>query len=159
MNSRSSVPIPRLRDGLLVAALLAVGALHVQTAVLPLSYEPLGDSGGRAGLLAEPLAALSGEWTGLTDSGRPVSLVLRVAGDGGVTGDAVLKGVVADAGAGPRPLVTPTVSGQTLAFAVQPGPCAKSLTHGVVTFVTRQSARLDLLAGQGSISVRLQKVG
>ena len=68
--------------------------------------------------------------------GRLVSLVLRVS-DGAVVGDATLDGVVADDTNGPRPLVTPTVTGRTMAFAVQPTPCAKSLARGVVTFVSR----------------------
>jgi hypothetical protein len=73
-------------------------------------------------------------------------------------GNATLDGVVADDSKGPRPLVTPTVTGRTLAFGVLPTPCAKFLARGVVTFVSQESAQLDLHDGGRPISVRLWKV-
>jgi len=142
-----------------VLAVVALGALHVHAAVLPLTGDASEqDVGMRAGLLDAPMSTVSGQWVGRTSSGRLVSLVLRVS-QGVVVGDATLDGVVADADSGPRPLVTPTVIGRTVAFSVQPTPCAKSLARGVVTFVSQQSAQLDLRSEPTSISVRLSKVG
>ena len=142
-----------------IMAMFTAGALHVHAAVLPLSGDAsVRGVGMRAGLLDEPMSAVSGQWVGRTSSGRIVSLVLRVS-QGVVVGDATLDGLAADAGSGPRRLVTPTVVGRTVAFSVQPTPCAKSLARGVVTFESQQSAKLDLHAEPTSISVRLSKVG
>lgn len=149
-------PKERVRSA--VMAVLTMGALHAHAAVLPLTGDAAGRGVGmRAGLLDEPMSTVSGHWVGRTSSGRLVSLVLRVS-HGVVEGDATLDGVVADADSGPRPLVTPTVSGRTLAFSVQQTPCAKSLARGVVTFESQQSAQLHL-SEPTSISVRLSKVG
>ncbi len=145
-----------LRAGLI--AVVASGTWHANAAVLPLSGDSsLGGVGTRAGLLNEPMSAVSGQWVGRTSSGRLVSLVLRVDDDATV-GNATLDGVVADVSNGPRPLVTATVTGRTLAFAVKPTPCAKALARGVVTFVSGELAHLDLLAGSTPLSVRLSKV-
>jgi hypothetical protein len=150
-------PKERVRSA--VMAVLTMGALHVHAAVLPLTGDAAGRGVGmRAGLLDEPMSTVSGHWVGRTSSGRLVSLVLQVS-HGVVVGDATLDGVVADADSGPRPLVTPTVSGRTVAFSVQQTPCAKSLARGVVTFESQQSAQLDLYSEPTSISVRLSKVG
>jgi hypothetical protein len=125
---------------------------------LPLTSDLTGGNMGmRAGLLDEPMSAVSGQWVGRTSSGRLISLVLRVS-QGVVVGDATLDGVVADDN-GPRPLVTPRVIGRTVAFSVQQTPCAKSLARGVITFVSQQSAQLDLHSEPTAISVRLSKVG
>ena len=75
-------------------------------------------------------------WVGRTSSGGWCAGPARE--HGAVVGDATLDGVVADSTIGPRPLVTPTVSGRTMAFAVQPTPCAKSLARGVVTFMSEE---------------------
>jgi hypothetical protein len=141
-----------------MVAAITLGALHVHAAVLPLAGDAATGTGLRAGLLDEPMSSVSGHWVGRTSSGRLVSLVLRVS-DSAVVGGATLDGVVADITNGPRPLVTPTVLGRTLAFAVQPTPCAKSLARGVVTFVSDGSAQLDVHAGSTPLSVRLSKVG
>jgi hypothetical protein len=141
-----------------VIAVVALGALHANAAVLPLSGDVGSSLGGqRAGLLDTPMFAVSGEWVGRTTSGRLVSLVLRV-NDGAIVGGATLDGIVSDITNGPRPLVTPTVTGRTLAFAVQPTPCTKKLARGIVTFVSRESAQLDLDSGSTPLSVRLSKV-
>ena len=140
-----------------MVAAITLGALHVHAAVLPLSGDAATGTGLRAGLLDGPMSSVSGHWVGRTSSGRLVSLVLRVS-DSAVVGGATLDGVVADITNGPRPLVTPTVFGRTLAFAVQPTPCAKSLARGVVTFVSEASAQLDVHAGSTPLSVRLSKV-
>ena len=146
-----------VRSGVMAAVVLC--ALHVQAAVLPLYSDFTGEGVGmRAGLLDEPISAVSGHWIGRTSSGRLVSLVLRVS-QGVVVGDATLDGVAADTDSGPRTLVTPTVTGRTVAFSVQPTPCAKSLARGVVTFESRQSAQLDLHSEVTSFSIRLSKVG
>jgi hypothetical protein len=141
-----------------LVAMVTFGALHVHAAVLPLGGGPAGGAVGmRAGLLEEPMSGVSGQWVGHTSSGRLISLVLRIS-EGVVVGDATLDGAVADVDSGPRPLVTPTVSGRTMAFEVLATPCAKSLARGVVTFVSQESARLDLHAGSKPISVLLSKV-
>lgn len=141
-----------------VMGAIAFGGLHVDAAVLPLAGDyAAGGNGMRAGLLHEPLSAVSGQWVGRTSTGRLISLVLRV-GEDDVVGGATLDGVVADLTNGPRPLVTPKVTGRTVAFAVQPTPCAKWLARGVVTFVSRDAAQLNLQAGGTPLSVRLSKV-
>jgi hypothetical protein len=141
-----------------VMSVVTLAAWHAQAAVLPLSGDPTGGGAGtRAGLLDGPMSTVSGQWVGHTSSGRVVSLVVRIS-EGAVVGDATLDGVVADDGKGPRPLVTPTVTGRTMAFGVLPTPCAKSLARGVVTFVSQDSAQLDLHGGSRPISVRLSKV-
>jgi hypothetical protein len=141
-----------------VMSVVALAAWHAQAAVLPLSGDPTGGGAGtRAGLLDGPMSTVSGQWVGHTSSGRVVSLVVRIS-EGAVVGDATLDGVVADDSKGPRPLVTPTVTGRTLAFGVLPTPCAKFLARGVVTFVSQESAQLDLHDGGRPISVRLWKV-
>lgn len=145
----------RLR--LVTVAAITLGALHVHAAVLPLSGDAGMASGVRAGLLDGSMSSVSGHWVGRTSSGRLVSLVLRVS-DSAVVRGATLDGVVADITNGPRPLVTPTVLGRTLAFAVQPTPCAKSMARGVVTFVSEEAAQLDVHAGSTPLSVRLSKV-
>jgi len=141
-----------------VLAVVTLGAWQAQAAVLPLAGDSTaGGVGIRAGLLDEPMSTVSGQWVGYTSSGRVISLVLRI-NEGAVVRGATLDGVVADVTNGPRPLVTPTVTGRTLAFGVLATPCAKSLAHGVVTFVSQESAQLDLHAGSTPISVRLSKV-
>jgi hypothetical protein len=146
-----------VRSGVMSVAIL--GALHVHAAVLPLSGNVTGEGVGmRAGLLDEPMSAVSGHWVGRTGSGRLVSLVLRVS-HGVVLADATLDGVASDTDSGPRPLVAPTVTGRRVAFSVLPTRCAKSLARGVVTFESKQSAQLDLQSEPTSISVRLSKVG
>lgn len=141
-----------------LVAVVTLGALHAQAAVLPLSGDAsAGSTGSRAGVLDPPMSHVSGQWVGRTSSGRLVSLVLRV-GDNAIVAGATLDGAAADITNGPRPLVTPTVTGRTMAFAVRSTPCAKSLTRGVVTFVSQKSAQLDLHAGSAPISVRLSKV-
>jgi hypothetical protein len=145
-----------VRSGVMTVVIL--GALHVQAAVLPLYSDVSGEGVGmRAGLLDGPISAVSGHWVGRTESGRLVSLVLHVS-RGVVVGDATLDGMVADSDSGPRPLVTPTITGRTVAFSVQPTPCAKSLARGVVVFVSQQSAQLDLHSELTSLSIRLSKV-
>jgi hypothetical protein len=156
MSNLKLVPGWRIRAALV--AMVTFGALHVHAAVLPLGGGPAGGAVGmRAGLLEHPMSNVSGHWVGHTSSGRLISLVLRIS-EGTVVGDATLDGAVADSDGGPRPLVTPTVSGRTMAFAVLATPCAKSLARGVVTFVSQESARLDLHAGSEPISVLLSKV-
>ena len=141
-----------------VIAMVALGALHAHAAVLPLSGDAGSSLGGqRAGLLDAPKFAVSGEWVGRTSAGRLVSLVLRVS-DGAIIVGATLDGIVPDITNGPRPLVTPTVTGRTLAFTVQPTPCAKRLARGIVTFESQESAQLDLDSGSTPLSVRLVKV-
>lgn len=156
MSNPNKVVARYLRSA--VVAAVTLGGLHVDAAVLPPGSGPAGGAVGmRAGLLEEAMSAVSGEWVGHTSSGRLISLVLRIS-DGAVVGGATLDGALADADSGPHPLVTPTVSGRTMAFAVLATPCAKSLARGVVTFVSRESAQLDLHAGSTPISVRLSKV-
>jgi hypothetical protein len=141
-----------------VMAVVTLAAWHVQAAVLPLTGDATGGGvGPRASLLDEPMSHVSGQWVGHTSSGRLISLVLRI-NEGAVVGGATLDGVAADVTNGPRPLVTPTVTGRTMAFGVLATPCAKSLARGVVTFVSDESAQLDLHAGSTPISVRLSKV-
>lgn len=148
-----------LRAGLV--ALVAFGAWQAHAAVLPLSSDASPGGATRAGLLHEPpqedMSGVSGQWVGRTTTGKRVSLVLTVDDDARVNG-ATLDGVVADITSGPRPLVTPTVTGRTLAFAVRLTPCAKALARGVVTFVSEGLAHLDLHAGSTPLTVRLSKV-
>ncbi len=146
----------RWRPISLLAAVVMAGALTTDAAVLPLADDLLIAS--RPDLQTAPLPAVAGQWVGHTQTGRLVSLVLRVD-QGTVAGDATLEGIVPDAKGGPTPLVTPTVSGRRMAFAVQPGPCARALTHGVVTFAPDGSAELDLRTGKTPITIRLSKVG
>jgi len=158
MTSLATISTWRARWALLVAV-LAGGVLHVDGAVLPLATDVLGGGAGlRSGLLGPAMDGVAGEWVGHTSAGGRVAIVLRVD-HGAVEGDATLDGVVPESKSGPRPLVTPTVSGRTMAFAVQPGPCAKSLARGVVTFMSEERAQLDLHAGTSLITVRLDKVG
>lgn len=148
-----------LRAGLV--ALVACGAWQAHAAVLPLSSDASPGGALRAGLLHEPpeedMSGVSGQWVGRTSTGKLVSLILKMDDDARV-GGATLDGVVADITNGPRPLVTPTVTGRTLAFAVRPTPCAKALARGVVTFVSEGLAHLDLQAGSTPLTVRLSKV-
>jgi hypothetical protein len=158
MTSLATISTWRARWALLVA-LLAGGVLHVHGAVMPIATDaPGGGAGLRSGLLVPAMEGVAGEWVGHTSTGGRVALVLRVD-HGVVEGDATLEGVVPEGKSGPRPLVGPTVSGRTIAFAVQPGPCAKSLALGVVTFMSAERAQLDLHAGSSPITVRLNKVG
>ena len=156
MLNPKKVLVWRIRSA--VMAVVTLAAWHAQAAVLPLASDATGGSvGTRASLLDEPMSTVSGQWVGHTSSGRVISLVLRI-NEGAVVGGATLDGVVADVTNGPRPLVTPTVTGRKMAFGVMATPCAKSLAHGVVTFVSQESAQLDLHAGSTPISVRLSKV-
>jgi hypothetical protein len=156
MFNRKKVVVWRIRSA--VIAVVTLTAWHAQAAVLPLAGDAAGGGvGTRAGLIDGLMSTVSGQWVGHTSSGRVVSLVLRIS-EGAVVGDATLDGVVAEDGKGPRPLVTPTVTGRTMAFGVLPTPCAKSPARGVVTFVSQDSAQLDLHGGSGPISVRLSKV-
>jgi hypothetical protein len=156
--SLATISTWRARWALLVAV-LAGGVLHVDGAVLPLATDALGGGAGlRSGLLSPAMNGVAGQWVGRTSTGGRISLILRVE-RGAVEGDAMLDGVVPEGKSGPRPLVTPTVSGRTMAFAVQPGPCAKSLARGVVTFMSAELAELALHAGPSPIRIRLSKVG
>lgn len=148
--------VSRWRSISLLAAVIAAGAFTTDAAVLPLADDPLIAS--RPDLQTPTMTTVAGEWVGRTDTGHLVSLVLRVD-HGAVAGAATLDGVVPDAKAGPRPLVTPVVKGRRMAFAVRPGPCARSLARGVVTFVSDAAAELDLRAGPTPITIRLSKVG
>ena len=57
-----------------------------------------------------------------------------------------------------RPLVSPTLAGKSVAFTVQATPGAKCTTKGVFTFVSSNSARLDLQSGASPLSVQLVRV-
>lgn len=148
------------RSALAVALLAAGGTLNGRAAVLPLATDPLTEASiPRAGLLTAPMAAVAGEWVGHTESGKMVSITLRVT-RGEVAGDATLDGVAADGiKPGRHRLLTPIITGQLMAFSVQSGSCDKARAHGVVRFESKGSAELNLLAGRTPIVVRLSKVG
>ena len=146
---------------LAIGAVVFLNVLHSSAAaVLPVTEDlaASGGSGVRAGLLsAGMLRAMTGHWVGRTDSGKQVSLVLKVQ-RGSVLGHAYLHGVLPEADRTMRPLVSPTLAGKSVAFTVQATPGAKCTTKGVFTFVSSNSARLDLQSGASPLSVQLVRV-
>ncbi len=144
-----------------LGAVLSMNVLQPSAAaVLPVTDDlaTAGGAGMRAGLLsAGTQRAMTGHWVGRTESGKTISLVLKVE-RGGVLGHAYLHGVLPDADRTMRPLVSPTLAGKSVAFTVQPASGAKHATKGVFTFVSSNSARLDLQGGAVPLSVRLVRV-
>jgi hypothetical protein len=147
--------------GLAPVLVLSVVA-HTSAAVIPLvddGLSLLNEGGPRAPLLADAMfGVIAGHWSGKTDSGRAVTLVLRV-NQGAVTGNMNVAGVAHDTSRPPLALKRAMFSGRTVIFSVQPTECEKSLAHGSVTFVARGSAQLDIRMDGAPMRVMLSKVG
>jgi hypothetical protein len=153
----------RLRAAVLVVAVpavtLVVGGLTLHAAVLPLSLEHSAEmTGPEATLVPQNVyVTLVGTWVGHTRCGGDVKVDLRVK-DGDVAGSAVLKGLVAE-GSAPLPLAPLALSDRRLVFRVKAHPCGRDATYGILTFVSADSARLDLQSERSPITVVLTKVG
>jgi hypothetical protein len=135
---------------------------HTSAAVIPLvddGLSSLNEGGPRAALLADAmLGTIAGHWSGRTDTGRAVTLVLLV-NHGAVTGNMNVAGATPDAVRPPLPLKRTMFSGRTVIFSVQPSGCEKSTAHGSVTFVAHGTAQLDIQMDGTPIRVMLSKVG
>jgi hypothetical protein len=147
--------------GLAPVLVLSVVA-HTSAAVIPLvddGLSSLTEGGPRAPLLVDAmLGTIAGQWSGKTDTGRAVSLVLSVT-QGAVTGNMTVGSGARDISRQPLPLKRAMFSGRTVIFSVQPTECEKSVTHGSVTFVARGTAQLDIKMDGSPIRVTLSKVG
>jgi hypothetical protein len=134
---------------------------HTSAAVIPLvddGLSSLTEGGPRAPLLADAmLGTIAGQWSGKTDSGRVVSLVLLV-NHGTVSGNMTVAADAHDMSR-PFPLKRAMFSGRTVIFSVQPTECEKSVAHGSVTFMARGAAQLDIKMDGTPIRVLLSKVG
>jgi hypothetical protein len=146
--------------GLAPVLVLSVVA-HTSAAVIPLvddGLSSLNEGGPRAALLADAmLSTIAGQWSGKTDSGRAVTLVLHV-NQGTVTGN---MSVTSTAPVGSRlalPLKRAMFSGRTVIFSVQPSGCEKATAHGSVTFA-HGTGQLDIKMDGAPIRVMLSKVG
>jgi hypothetical protein len=135
-------------------------ASPASAAVVPVLDDGLAASAGggpRAALLAQTLLTMmTGKWTGQTGGGHNLNLVLRV--EGGVLVGTV-TGLGSEASDIPLPLTRLMLSGRTMVFSVKAKACTNPATYGVLTFVSGQSARLDLQSGAAPFSVKLTKVG
>lgn len=131
-------------------------------AVIPLlddGLSSLNEGGPRAALLADAmLGSIAGHWSGRTDTGRAVSLVLLI-NQGAVTGNMTVASSTPDTQRPPLPLRRAMFSGRTVVFSVQPGSCEKTTAYGSVTFVAYGAAQLDIQMDGAPIHVRLSKVG
>ena len=147
--------------GLAPVLVLSVVA-HTSAAVIPLvddGLSSLNEGGPRAALLADAmLGTIAGHWSGKTDTGRAVTLVLLV-NHGAVTGNMSVASAAPEASRPPLPLKRAMFSGRTVIFSVQPSGCEKSTAHGSVTFVARGTAQLDIQMDGAPIRVMLSKVG
>ena len=147
--------------GLAPLLVLSVVA-HASAAVIPLvddGLSSLNEGGPRAALLADAmLGTIAGHWTGKTDTGRAVTLVLLI-NQGTVTGNMNVASPTPDAARPPLPLKRAMFSGRTVIFSVQPSGCEKSVAHGSVTFVAHGTAQLDIQMDGAPIRVMLSKVG
>jgi hypothetical protein len=147
--------------GLAPLLVLSVVA-HTSAAVIPLvddGLSSLNEGGPRAALLADAmLGTIAGHWTGKTDTGRAVTLVLMI-NQGAVTGHMNVASATPDAARPPLPLKRAMFSGRTVIFSVQPSGCEKSVAHGSVTFVAHGTAQLDIQMEGTPIRVMLSKVG
>jgi hypothetical protein len=147
--------------GLAPLLVLSVVA-HTSAAVIPLvddGLSSLNEGGPRAALLADAmLGTIAGHWTGKTDTGRAVTLVLMI-NQGAVTGNMNVASATPDAARPPLPLKRAMFSGRTVIFSVQPSGCEKSVAHGSVTFVAHGTAQLDIQMEGTPIRVMLSKVG
>ena len=143
---------------ILVLSVVATGS----AAVIPLlddGLSSLNEGGPRAALLADAmLGSIAGHWSGRTDTGRAVSLVLLI-NQGAVTGNMTVASSTPDTHRPPLPLRRAMFSGRTVVFSVQPGTCEKTMAHGSVTFVAHGAAQLDIQMDGAPIHVRLSKVG
>jgi hypothetical protein len=144
-----------------VQMLMFSAALQASAAVLPLVDDGLssGSGGGlRGALLAEAmLGNIAGLWSGKTDAGSPVTVVLLIK-QGAVSGNVTFAGVLPNVGGVPLLLQRATLSGRTVIFSLQGKDCDKA-THGSLTLVSAGLAHLDLQAGAMPIRVKLSKVG
>ena len=147
--------------GLAPLLVLSVVA-HASAAVIPLvddGLSSLNEGGPRAALLADAmLGTIAGHWTGKTDTGRAVTLVLLI-NQGAVTGNMNVASPTPDVARPPLPLKRAMFSGRTVIFSVQPSGCEKSVAHGSVTFVAHGTAQLDIQMDGAPIRVMLSKVG
>jgi hypothetical protein len=145
----------------LAAALVLSVVAHTSAAVIPLlddGLSSLTEGGPRAAILADAaLGTIAGRWSGKTDTGRAVSLVLLVS-QGAVTGNMTVTSNPADGARPPLPLQRAMFSGRTVIFSVQPSGCEKTTAYGSVTFVAYGAAQLDIQMDGAPIHVRLSKV-
>jgi hypothetical protein len=144
-----------------VQILMLSVALQASAAVLPLVDDGLssGNGGLRGALLAEAmLGNIAGQWSGKTGAGRVVTVVLLIE-QGTVSGNVMLAGLLPDSASAPLPLKRATLSGRTVIFSVQGKDCDKATAHGSLTFLSSDSAQLDLQTGATPIRVTLSKVG
>jgi hypothetical protein len=146
--------------GLASVLVLSVVATS-SAAVIPLlddGLTSLNEGGPRAALLADAmLGSIAGHWSGKTDTGRAVNLVLLV-NQGAVTGNMTVASSTPETRP-PLPLRRAMFSGRTVVFSVQPGACEKTTAYGSVTFVAYGAAQLDIQMDGAPIHVRLSKVG
>jgi len=145
------------------APILALSVVaHTSAAVIPLVDDGLtllNEGGPRAALLADAvLGTIAGHWSGRTDTGRTVTLVLLID-HGAVTGNMSVASAAPDSTHPSLPLKRAMFSGRTVIFSVQPSHCDGSTAHGSVTFVARGSAQLDIQMDGTPIRVMLSKVG
>ncbi len=141
--------------------LMLSAALQASAAVLPLVDDGLstGSGGGlRGALLAEAmLGNIAGLWSGKTDAGSPVTIMVLIK-RGTVSGNVTFAGVLPNVAGTPLLLQRATLSGHTVIFSVQGKHCDKA-THGSLTLLSAGLAQLDLQAGGMPIRVKLSKVG
>jgi hypothetical protein len=147
--------------GLAPAVMLSVVA-HTSAAVIPLiddGLSSLNDGGPRAALLADAmLGTIDGHWSGKTDTGRAVTLVLHV-NQGTVTGNMRVSSTATDGAPLALPLKRAMFSGRTVIFSVQASECEKATAHGSVTFLAHRTAQLDIKVDGAPLRVMLSKVG
>jgi hypothetical protein len=151
----------RATVGLAHLLLLSVAA-HTSAAVIPLTDDgltSLNEGGARAMLLADgALDTIAGHWSGKTDTGRAVTLVLLVS-HGAITGNMSVTSSSPESVRLSLPLKRTMFSGRTVIFSVQPTECEKSTAHGSVTFVAHGTAQLDIRMDGAPMRVMLSKVG
>jgi hypothetical protein len=143
----------------LVSAGIACVVLAGQAAVLPLTSDLPADSmaGPRAGLLpSSPYEPVAGSWIGHTASGRDVRFELKITGDG-ISGSASLPDLVPDEGT-PLPVTSLSLTERVLVFRLKPRPCGADAAYGILTFVSADSARLDLQSGKTPVTLLLSKI-
>ena len=129
-------------------------------AVLPGLMETNAEMGGAGSLRAAVLAdsdrrTLAGRWTGRLPGGQTVLLDRFERGLPVAT--ARLSGLVPDGSHASVPLLAPTVSGNTMSFAVIAG-CRNQRARGRLTVVPPKLAQL-VLGGASPVSVQLSRVG
>lgn len=139
---------------------LVCGGLTLSAAVLPLSTDgpPEVATGPNAGIFPSAgYGAVAGAWIGHTATGRDVRFDLTFT-EAGLSGSASLSDLL-PGGSAAFPVTSLSLTERTLVFRLKTTKCPREARYGILTFVSADSARLDLQSENAPVSLLLSKIG